>query len=48
MKTVFKIFFIVILFPLIILWKTLRFIAPELTRPFDSLAGGIASIFRFN
>lgn len=48
MKTIFKIFFFIILLPLIILWKTLRLIAPEITRPLDSFANGIASIFRFN
>lgn len=48
MKTIFKIFFIFILLPIIILWKILRLIAPELTRPFDSLARGIGSLLRFN
>lgn len=48
MKTIFKLIFIVILLPIIILWKILRLIVPELTRPLDSLASGIANIFRFN
>lgn len=48
MKTIFKLFVIVILLPFIILWKILRMIAPELTRPFDSLANGIGNILRFN
>lgn len=31
----------------IILWKILRLIVPELTRPFDSLADGPSEVFRF-
>lgn len=48
MKTIIKLFFIVILLPIIILWKILRLVAPEITRPFDSLASGIGNILRFN
>lgn len=48
MKTIVKLFFIVILLPIIIIWKILRLIVPELTRPFDSLASGIGNILRFN
>jgi hypothetical protein len=36
----------ILFFPLIILWKILRMITPELTRPMDSLTSGIRGIFR--
>lgn len=37
----------ILFFPLIILWKILRVIGPELTRPLESLMSGIRGILRF-
>ena len=41
MKTILYLIFL----PVIILWKILRAIAPELTKPFDAIGRGIAGIF---
>lgn len=41
-KLVIQILFI----PARILWTILRMVLPELTRPFESLANGLAQIFR--
>jgi len=42
MNIVFKIIFL----PIIVIWRILRSIAPELTRPLEGLANGLARIFR--
>lgn len=41
-----KTFFIILLLPVIILWKIIRLVVPELTSPFDSLAEAMGNILR--
>ena len=36
----------IVALPAIIIWRILRCIAPELTRPFDGLANALGQIFR--